>query len=90
MSEQQSSEASHGSPHWLDSPKFHKGLFWGLAAVCAVLIAVDLVVHQHGHFEYETYDGFHAAFGFVAYVTIVTCAKGLRLLVMRSEDYYDE
>ena len=32
---------------------------------------------------------FDAAFGFLAYVGLITAAKGIRRLLMRDEDYYD-
>ncbi len=33
--------------------------------------------------------GFDAIYGFVACVGLVIAAKGLRVLLMRDEDYYD-
>ena len=77
-------------PTWLDSPKTHDRIFWVLVAVAVLLVAVDLGYEQHGHFDYETYSGFHAAFGFFAYLGIVGSARLLRMVVKREEDYYGE
>lgn len=81
------------APHLLDSKKFADGLFGTLAIVCVLLIAVDVLYeseHSHWHFEFEGINGFHAVFGFLAYVAIVNTAKGLRRLVKRDEDYYGD
>lgn len=61
----------------------------GLLLLCAALLVIDVVHEAHGHFAFEEWFGFHALFGFVAYMTIVNSAKLLRRLVERPEDYYD-
>jgi hypothetical protein len=53
-------------------------------------LGVDVLYEQHGHFDYETWTGFHAVFGFFAYVGIVYTAKILREFVKRDEGYYGE
>lgn len=63
-------------------------IFWGLAVLCALLLAGDLAYHKHGHFGWESWFGFHAFFGFIAFVLIVFAGKLLRKIVMRDEDYY--
>lgn len=74
----------------LDSKRAHDAIALGLLVACAALLVVDLAYDQHGHFDYEEWTGFHAAFGFVAYVCIVQAAKILREFVKRDEDYYGE
>jgi len=66
-----------------------KGLFIGLVVVCCALTVADFLHHKHGHFDFETWPVFHGVFGFLAYLTIVTAARGLRRLVKRPENYYD-
>ncbi len=60
-----------------------------VAALCALLFAVEPLVHKHGEFRFEEWFGFHGIFGFVACVALVIAAKGLRRLLMRPEDYYE-
>lgn len=82
-----------GKPHFLETKKFADGLFRSLAIVCALLVALDILYqseHSHWHFEIEGYNGFHAIFGFLAYMAIVNTAKALRRFVKRDEDYYGE
>lgn len=75
--------------HWLDDPRNVRKLFWILCAVCAAAFAADAFYEKHAEFEAEHLFGFYAIFGFCAYVVLIFAAKGLRRLLMRSEDYYD-
>jgi divalent metal cation (Fe/Co/Zn/Cd) transporter len=54
-----------------------------------VLLIVDLFIHKHGHYSWETVPAFYAAYGFIACVGLIFIAKLLRLLVKRKENYYD-
>jgi hypothetical protein len=74
---------------WLDEPRNVTLLFRMLLAVCLVLLAAEPFYGKHGHFAWEDWFGFHAFFGFAAFVVIVLLGKQLRRLVMRDEDYYD-
>lgn len=77
----------------LESKKFADRLFYSLVGMCALLLLVDVFYqpeHSHWHFDFEGINGFHAAFGFLAYVGIVNSAKLLRRFVKRDEDYYGE
>ena len=75
--------------YWLDEPGNVKRIIWALFAVCAALFLADAFYHKHSHFEVENFFGFYAIFGFVVCVALVLAAKGMRLFLMRSEDYYD-
>jgi hypothetical protein len=91
MSEQ---DTGHAAPpadeprRWLDDPNNGKKLFVALIVACAGLLVVDLAYHQHGHYDFEEWFGFHALFGFVAYCCIVGSAVQLRRVLKRPEDYY--
>jgi hypothetical protein len=74
---------------WLDRPGNVNRVFWGLCAVCALLVAAELVVHRHPHFRWEGIPFFYAGFGFAAFWCIVIAGKHLRKLLWRPEDYYD-
>ena len=75
--------------YWLDEPGNVKKIIWALFAVCAALFLADAFFHKHSHFEAENVFGFYAIFGFVVCVALVLAAKGMRVFLMRSEDYYD-
>jgi hypothetical protein len=63
--------------------------FWIYAAVCAGLLAIDLVHHRHVVHPWESVLGFYGVYGFVACAVLVLAARALRTVLMRSEDYYD-
>ena len=75
--------------HFFDNPRVLSLVFGGLNLVCILLILLDFVFHRHVTHERESFTGFYALFGFIAYVTIVLAATLLRKLVQRKEDYYD-
>ena len=75
--------------YWLDEPGNVKKIIWALFAVCAALFLADAFYHKHSHFEAENFFGFYGIFGFVVCVALVLAAKGMRVILMRSEDYYD-
>ncbi len=78
------------NPTWLDQPRNVDRLFWLLVIACGLTLVANQVLHPHGHLEYEEVFGFHAGFGFLAYLTIVGGAVLLRRVVKRGEDYYGE
>jgi len=78
------------TPRWLDDPHNVNKIVVALYIVCALTIVADFFIHRHGHFWFENLFAFHAVFGFASYVTLIFCAKRLRKLLARSENYYDE
>jgi hypothetical protein len=75
--------------YWLDSPRNVDRLVYGLYAICALLILIDVFADRHGPFAIEHLFGFYGFFGFIACVGLVLAAKELRKIVMRPENYYD-
>ncbi len=73
-----------------DNPRNVKLLIYALYVVCAVLVALDFVVHRHSEVSWEAWPAFYAIYGFVACVGLVLAAKELRKIVWRREEYYDE
>ena len=89
-------DGSEGAPprppdddHWLDRPSSINAIIGVLVAACVLSVAADLFYHKHGYWAFQEWWAFDAVFGFLAYVGLVTTAKGVRKLLMRSEDYYD-
>ncbi|WP_328349379.1 hypothetical protein OG800_01675 [Streptomyces sp. NBC_00445] len=74
---------------WLDEPRNVTRIVYGLAALCALALLADFFYTKHPYFSVERWPGFYAVFGFVASVTLVLTAKGLRRLLRRDEDYYE-
>ena len=83
-------ESSDEKSYWLDRPSTHNLIAIALVAICVAVVIGDFFYEQHGHFDYDKWNGFYAIFGFVAYVCIVQTAKILREFVQRDEDYYGE
>lgn len=94
------SHHSHGgssehdtSAWWIARPENANKIWYGLVTVCVFLILADFGYHaflydKHGYFVFETAIGFHAAYGFGAFIFVVLLGKELRKLIMRPEDYY--
>lgn len=62
---------------------------WAMWIACALLLAVDPLVHKHGVFAFEEWFGFHALFGLAAGLLVVLLARLLRAGVERPEDFHD-
>ena len=76
-------------PRWLDQPGAVDKIIWALCIVSALTVVADFFYEKHGHWHFQDFMGFDAIYGFVSCVSLVIAAKGLRVLLMRDEDYYD-
>ena len=78
---------------WIARHENANKVWYGLLALCLFLIVADFGYHsghaKHGYFDFETMVGFHAVYGFVAFLFVVLTGKELRKILMRSEEYYD-
>jgi len=74
---------------WADKPENRRLVRITLYVACVLLVAADFLVHRHVEMPAEKFPAFYALYGFVALVTVVMAAKGLRRLVKRDESYYD-
>ncbi len=85
------SQESDERPRWLDRSENVDKICYALYAVCGGLLLADLFYDRKTHFEFETWlpTGFAGVYGLLACVGLVLAAKLLRVLIMRSEDYYD-
>jgi hypothetical protein len=76
--------------HWLDEPR-HVKLLWRLFLVILVLaVVIGALIPLHPNFDLEALFGFYAWFGFIACAVMIMAAKGLALLLKRSDTYYRE
>ncbi|PWN56828.1 hypothetical protein [Abyssibacter profundi] len=76
-------------PGFFDHPGRIKAIVYGVYVSCAVLFFADVFYHKHAYTAFEGWFGFHAWYGFIGCVGLVLAAKGLRVLLMRREDYYE-
>lgn len=75
--------------HWLDDPAHVKLLWRGFLAMLALMVLLEAVVHLHPHFGIEGLFGFNAWFGFLACAAMIVVAKGLALVLKRTDTYYE-
>ena len=87
--EHASSDSAANDDRWLDRPSSISLIIKLLVAACTLSVLADFFYHKHGDYYFQHWFAFDAAFGFLAYVGLVTAAKGVRRLLMRNEDYYD-
>lgn len=79
-----------GDPRWLDKPGSVDLIIKVLIGLSVATVLADFGYDKHGHWGFQEWFGFDAAYGFVACVGLVLAAKVLRTLLMRSEDYYEQ
>ena len=93
MSAEHNHHESDEGTWWIARPENSNKIFYLLVFSCAFLVVFDLVYTgfygKEGHFRFERVVGFHAIYGFVAFVFVVLSGKQLRLYLMRAENYYD-
>lgn len=73
---------------WLDTMKNVDRIIYALLILCAGLIAADFLYHKHSYLDIENIPGFYAAYGFLMCAVLVICARAIRVIVKRNEDYY--
>lgn len=78
------------TPGWADRPEIRQRIRYGLYAVCVLLLLAELVVNRHTVMPLENLPAFYPLYGFLSLITVVLLSKGLRRLVGRSEEYYEE
>lgn len=83
-------KSDEGKKYWLDNPKNVDKVYWSVILVSVLLFFADALYHKHPEFSIETVFGFYGLYGFFACVGLVLAAKGLRVLLMRGEHYYDD
>jgi len=96
-------DAGDHSDHTGDKSWFERNVNWIMAglviacigtlvaqAICGPVFGAPFFDEKHPpHFDAETWFGFSAIFGFVAFIAVVMLGTLLRPLIRREEDYYD-
>ena len=76
--------------HIFDHPRNVRRVIWALCIACVIVFIADPLVHRHVDHPWEAVFGFYCIYGFISCVLLVLIAKGLRKILMRPEDYYDD
>ena len=73
---------------WLDDMKNVERIVYGLYGLCALLFVADFLYKKKTYVSVESFPGFYAIYGFVMCAALVICARSMRVLLKRPEDYY--
>ncbi|AWZ00709.1 hypothetical protein RHODOSMS8_01165 [Rhodobiaceae bacterium] len=73
---------------WLDNMKNVDRIVYALFVICGGLVAADFMYHKHSYLDIEDIPGFYAAFGFFMCAALIVCARAMRVILKRDEDYY--
>lgn len=76
--------------HFFDKPENVKRVLYALYTVCGLLLALDFIVHRHVYHSWEKLWGFYPLYGFIGCVLLVVVARGMRIFLMRAENYYEQ
>lgn len=82
--------ASNSKNSILGDPRKDRIVLYVLYGVCALSVIADFFIHRHIDHPWEALPAFYSVYAFISIVVLIFLAKGLRMIVMRKEDYYDE
>ncbi|WP_448547830.1 hypothetical protein [Thalassotalea fusca] len=74
--------------YFFDDKQNVKRVIYLLYLICALLFAMDFIVHRHVSHPFDALPGFYPIYGFIGCVVLVIVAKWMRKIIMRSEHYY--
>ena len=74
---------------WLDERDNVDKIYWGVIAICALLMLMEPFYHKHPYLGFDGTFGFYGWFGFLACAGLLVVARELRRLLNRREDFYD-
>jgi hypothetical protein len=75
---------------WVDRPGSVNKLTAVLAVLCLLSVVADFTYEKYGHFAEESTIGFYAIYGFISFTLLIFVARGLRVLMMRPENFYGD
>ncbi len=73
---------------WVEKKRNVDRIVYALYILCAGLFVADFLYHKHVYLGIEEFPGFYALYGFVMCAMLVICAKAMRVVLKRPEDYY--
>ena len=91
----QAAHGSHGGDHDAGHPPSSVGpratriILGAFFVISAVLVIADFFVTRYIEHPWENLKAFYPLWGLFGVGGLILAAKGLRRIVMRSEDYYD-
>ncbi len=74
---------------FFDRPEVIKWILRLFYIACAVLLALDFIIHRYIYTDIEKVPAFYAIYGCAACVILVLVATQMRKLLMRDEEYYE-
>jgi len=89
-SEPEATRRPAGRDHWLARPETIRLLWVVFIGILAATVVADVFVRQHADFGVEDTLGFYAWYGFLTCVAMIVVAKGLSVLLKRSDRYYGD
>lgn len=82
-------EHRDGHPPSSVGPKATRVILGAFFVISAGLVIADFLVDRTIEHPWEALKGFYPLWGLFGVAGLILAAKGLRRIVMRSEDYYD-
>lgn len=79
-----------GDKTGLENPAVIRFILRIFYVLCASLFVADFFIDRKVYHSLESFPAFYPAYGFVGCVLLVLIARGMRSLLMRAEDYYDD
>lgn len=73
---------------WIERERNTTRMFWSLAAICGLLVVINLFHGLHGYLDVEEIPAIYAITGFVALTFVALASRVLRLIIRRGENYY--
>ena len=73
---------------WVEKKRNVDRIVYTLYSLCAGLFVADFLYEKHVSLQIEEFPGFYALYGFVMCAMLVICAKAMRVVLKRPEDYY--
>ena len=75
---------------WCEEPELRATYVERDSMICAENDVEVFIAGADAYFEFEHWWGFYGLYGFASYVFIVMSSKGLRRILRREEDYYEQ
>ena len=75
---------------WFERIGNQSTIVWGLAAVCVLLVVLELLFVEHKAEGIKAIVGIYAIAGLVMVGAIIVLARGARAVLGRSEDHYGD